>query len=306
MQTIYYYLRITLFFNLFIFISYSPYIHASSSTETDLSAKSESFSIVKAVSMALSLSPDIQLKNQDIVFNKGSLQQTQGKFDPLLNLKGSYSDSTKQIAENTDQQVQSYSYSFQASKKLRSGLSLGSSVDLSQDRTDYSSSNLNSKSTQNKAGVYFTVAIPLLKGRGMEVTTARERVAQVNLNIAKLQAKHTITQIVQNTAKAYWLYRSSLIQLNQQQQAEKRAKESLKITQALIDADQVSASLLENAKSKLRLALAPGIFSNKGVKIFATLAPESQPKYPALRFKSNLGKRLFSASFIKILLYFIY
>lgn len=206
--------------------------------------------VMEAVASAFQYSPDILLKHQDIRFSRGTLQRSKGQFDPTLQMGTSYSDRNNPLGDSLDQEVESTYYNLKITKQLRNGVSLNSSVELSQQKTEYSSQ-FPAESPQNNAGVYFTIAIPLLKGRGVDATDAAELAAEVNLEITELQSKDTISRTVLDTALAYWSYRAAFEQLKQYEQAEKRAEESLRITQAMITADQAPSSLMENARAKL-------------------------------------------------------
>jgi len=222
----------------------------SCNKQAHANTKSKGLGIMEALTSALKYSPDILLKDQDIRFSQGALQQSQGSFDPTLQMGTSYTDQNTPITSDLAQEVKTASYNFQINKQLRNGVALNSSADVSQVETEYSSQ-YPTESPQNNAGVYFTLAIPLLKGRGVEATAAGELAAKVNLEITELQSRDTISQTVLNTALGYWAYRAAFEQLKQYKQAEKRAEESLRITQAMITADQAPSSLLENTKAKL-------------------------------------------------------
>lgn len=218
--------------------------------------------LVSVITTALQHSPDILLTGQDMEISRGSLQQTRGKFDTTLKAGTSFYEENSQVSEKIERESTTTIHSLKATKQLRNGLSLNSSMELSRSKTDYASQ-VSPEPAQNKAGIYFTLSVPLLKGRGRDVTGARERAAEVSLEITDLQSRNIICSTVQNTVLAYWQYRTAFEQRQQYQQAEKRAEESIRITQALIKADQAPASLLENAKAKLSTKRSNLIFARQ-------------------------------------------
>jgi len=236
--------------NIFFVLLSAFYVYLSWNREACADTQSNGLPIMEAIASAFKYSPDILLKHQEIRYSQGSLQQYRGQFDLTLQMGTSYSDQNSPVASELDQKVKTTSHSFQINKQLRNGISLNSSVELSQTESEYSYQS-ETETEENSGAIFFTLVIPLLKGRGVEATAAYELAAEVNLEIAELQSRNTISQTVMDTALAYWSYRAAFEQLNQYEQSEKRAEESLRITQAMISADQAPSSLLENARAKL-------------------------------------------------------
>lgn len=262
MKFLYDYFRTLLF--MLILLNTVPALHISLSYRSLAHAESSipdttTFSIMDAVSEALRQSPDIHLQGQEILFSEGVLQQTRGGFDTNLNMESSYSDHN--VAASTDYEEQITSYSVGFDKKFRTGLTVDTTLKLTQDRQEVQQR----YSTSNVGNVSFTVAIPLLRGRGTAVTTAQERAAETNLAIAYLQSKQTASQTVKATATAYWQYRTALEGLKHHHEAVKRAEKSMQMTEAMIKADQAPASLLESAKAKLSSKKSSRILSQQAL-----------------------------------------
>ena len=225
---------------------HSPYLNRCGTAN----AQSKGLTIMDAVGSTLEHSPDILVKREEIIASQGELQQVRGQFDTTFQAGSSYQHGETPISESLDQKSNTLKNQVKAVKQLRNGVSLNSSVELSRNISEYDPGNPPDPA-QNKAGVYLSVSFPLLKGRGVEATGAREMAAELNVEISKMQSMNTANKAVRDTALAYWRYRAAYEIFRQYKNAEKRAEESLLITQAMIAADQAPSSILENAKAKL-------------------------------------------------------
>jgi outer membrane protein TolC len=103
--------------------------------------------------------------------------------------------------------------------------------------------------SQSEAGVDIT--IPLARGLGVKATTADERAAKTAFNAAKLQVRHTIALRSMNTVSAYWNYLSATRRLEVLRLSEKRARDLMENTKALIDAKEVAAAEMEQLTANM-------------------------------------------------------
>jgi outer membrane protein len=205
--------------------------------------------LVDAVQTTLDRHPLLHFQEKQVDISKALKQQATGQFDTILGASANQNrvntplDSVTrlQAAEQgvfTDNQAGNLtSWSFTGQKLLRSGISIGPSVNLDRD-TD----NLLMRLGENRSQVAFTVTLPLLRNRGRDVVAAREISADHEVNASFFDLSQTAAELIQDTATAYWNFVGASRALEVAVGAEKRAREVVEAVRTLIDADRLARS----------------------------------------------------------------
>jgi len=231
---------------------------AGSESSQSLSQNSPSGSglgLMQAVQITLYEQPAVLISRQDVVRSRGNLQTEAGVFDPALTSSFDY-----QVNAYAPTYYENYLYgigdrtytttqsSIGLQKKTRYGFSFGPSVQIARSHgiTDYML-----PTSSNQSIVFFTVNVPLLKGRGKEAADADEMAAEENLKASILDLEQTISESVLKTTQAYWQYLSAQRALAVLKQMEEDARKTLNDTRELVEADQQPASDLETFEANL-------------------------------------------------------
>ena len=211
--------------------------------------------LMQAVQVTLYNQPAVLISQQDVVRSRGDLQMEAGMFDPAFTSSFDY-----QVNAYAPTYYENYLYgigdrtytmtesSIGLKKKTRYGFSFGPSVAVTRSHgiTDYML-----PTSSNQAIVFFTVNVPLLKGRGKEAADADEMAAEEILGASILDLEQTISQSVLNTTKAYWRYLVALRELAVLKQMEADARKTLDDTRELVKGDEQPASDLQTFQANL-------------------------------------------------------
>ena len=138
------------------------------------------------------------------------------------------------------------SYQLQATKLFRDGISITPTAGVSR-TTD----NATQKVGVNFSQANFQITFPLLRGRGQEVVTARERGAGMDYDAALLDMNQTVANVVLNVAQDYWGLVAAKKRLQVALDSEARGRSLVAMTQALIDASQLPRIEMDNAAANL-------------------------------------------------------
>lgn len=211
------------------------------------------FSLLDAVEITLACDPNIQIAEQKVKHNEGSLRIVQGEFDATLS--SSLSDGVthtpldevdRQIYA-TDESVERVSaFSAGLTKKFRSGrsASLEGGVVRSDDLTTNSVG-----SALNRSSVTFTVLQPLFKGRGEGAPGEVERSAQLDVEVSRLTYRRVIDERVFLAVSAYWGYAAAFLSLEALKTSEASAGLSLDRVRRLIEAKEVPEADIYQVKA---------------------------------------------------------
>lgn len=211
--------------------------------------------LMQAVQVTLYRQPAVLIQQQEVETSRGNLRMEAGTFDPTLG--SSFLYQTNEYAPTYwqnelygigDRTYTTTESSISLKKKTRYGISFGPSVDITRSHgiTDYML-----PTSANQAIVYFTVNVPLLKGRGKEATDANEMAAQEQLEASQLDLEQTISRSILDTTIAYWAYLEALMQLRVLRAMEEDANQTLKDTRLLVQGDEQPASDLETFEANL-------------------------------------------------------
>ena len=218
--------------------------------------------LLDVVRTTVAHNPNVSIQRQQVEFSKGALQQASGQFDEtvLLSLSRSRVDSPISSAQDLKEDITAYTLSL--SRQLRSGITLSPSLSLSRTKAISPAARQSlGADTANQAAFSFSVTVPLLKGRGEDVTAANEKAAKSLYEADVLLLNHSIAQNVFNAVRAYWAWVAAVKRLAIFAESERRAQVLLGNTRKLIEHDQRPASSIDLVEANLS--------SKRGSRIFA-------------------------------------
>jgi outer membrane protein TolC len=158
--------------------------------------------LVDAVEATISRHPGLAIQRQEVEIGDALQRQASGVFDQLFEtslnhgrLYGPFGGLTGfRLSPNDSSQVAA-SYS----KLLRSGVSVGGSVDLlRQVDGGVLPGGLSTSSTR------LNVVVPLMRGRGSDVTTAGVRAAGLQRDSSVLELRHLTAALMTRVVTSYW------------------------------------------------------------------------------------------------------
>ncbi|MET0553737.1 MAG: TolC family protein [Vicinamibacteria bacterium] len=210
-----------------------------------------------AVRATLVSSPDVSLAEQELQAARGRLLVSRSPFD--LRLTSTAAGSRTHAAG--DGLEKTLSYGIGAERLLRSGVVISPEVVLAR-------SGLSTRpgvETANAATPSVSVALPLLQDRNGGVSRAAERAASHRLESSRLSLRHTVSQSVYSVAVAYWGYLAAQRRLRVFVESEERARVTVDQTRVLVQAEERTASDLNQTLGNLASKQVAQIASEQAV-----------------------------------------
>jgi outer membrane protein len=203
--------------------------------------------LLDAVQSTLSRHPGLEIQRQDVEIGNAVEQQAAGIFDQLFEsslnhgrVYGPFGGLTGfHLAPNDSSQVVA-SYS----KLLRSGVTIGGSVDLLRQVDDFGFLSGLSTSTTRLAVVF-----PLMRGRGTSVTTANLRAAGLQRDSSALELRHLTATLMTRVVTSYWGLVAAARLREVANASVSRGAALVDNTRALIAADQSPRSDLASVRA---------------------------------------------------------
>lgn len=229
-------------------------------TPCKVSAQDPSLTLLESVKSALQNQADIQFGRLDVEFAQHQYQESSGQFDTILSTGAEHAETRRPLGSGNyaDHELQKdSSYHLGLERQFRTGLVLNPELRTTRSQRERSlqstvaNPNPSMPPPQSRSGVYLRATLPLLQGLGREATAGLETAARQEAQIAKTELQHSISQVVQETSLAYWSYVHDYLFLQQQRQAEKRAKEMYEQVQALVEADEMPEAELDESRANL-------------------------------------------------------
>lgn len=218
-------------------------------------------SLLDAVRTTLARDPGIQLREQEVQFSRGLLQQAKGQFDSRLSSTVSQGLEQSGVRASTNGlnsggfrrlSVDRTTVRASVDKLLRSGVEVSPGVQVT--RVD---DNLSGYDPENRAEVNFTVRVPLGRGLGVKDTGAEETAAKINQEAARLAFRNLVAARVLNTVANYWSYLAAAQRLEVLIKSEVHARDLVNKTLELVKAGEVPAAetnqLTANLADKITL-----------------------------------------------------
>ena len=159
----------------------------------------ETIDLMDCIRFTLSRDPNIVLQRQSVRRQEGALLEAQGSYDWQLSAGGGGGLERRPSGETGVNETASLYYSAGVSRRFRTGLSVDSSL-----RLDQADDKAPGAQAGNVGSVRLDMTVPLLQGRGREVTTAGERAAVLDLDSVRLDQRQTVAARVLTTVLNYW------------------------------------------------------------------------------------------------------
>ncbi len=209
--------------------------------------------LLQAVEKTITQQPSIRIQKQEVRISKGVLQEARGQFDPTIGTDISRASERTPLTEankvatgRSQSERNLTTYNLSLNKQLRTGIILSPNVQMT--RTDDLSFG---GETTNEASVNFAVIFPLLKGRGIKATGARELAAETGLEASELDLRHTISASILETGIAYWNVLAARKNLVILKETELRARKLVRDVEELVEADERPSSDLDQLQANL-------------------------------------------------------
>jgi outer membrane protein len=211
--------------------------------------------LLDAVRQTLQHHPLIGVQLAQVTINRGAKLQASALFDSLLqsgvahnhlNTPLSGFDATQLgIQHGSDQISDLTSYTLSFGKLFRNGVSLASAYAMNR----IADNSVNP--VLNKSQLSFVVTVPLLRGRGRSTVAATENAAAAEIEASVLDLNQLIAQLMANTVSSYWNLVASEKVLAIATDAQQRGAAYVETVQALIEADHVPRSDLNQVAANL-------------------------------------------------------
>jgi outer membrane protein TolC len=215
-------------------------------------------SLLDAIASGLSRHPQLEVQRAQILASAGAEKTAAADFDLLLGSSALQNRTATPQTAIMSQQLfggngvgtlvgNTSQYSLQTSKLFQDGITISPSASLLR-TTDNS---VLQEGGLNTSQLGLQITLPLMRGRGRDVVTARLRGAALDYDASVLDLNQTIAGLVLQISQSYWGLVAAKKRLQVASDSEERGRSLLAFTQALIDADQIPAAELNNAKANL-------------------------------------------------------
>lgn len=223
-------------------LGHLQHARAEDLTAAEITRSTAHLSLIDAVHLALERDPSIQIQRSRFEAARGSTLIAESQFDGVLLATFDGNDEVNPTGENTSSERRSFSQGISWSRLLETGQTLEPSVSLTQEQGNPDTST---------ATVAFTFRQPLLRGRDQGVVTADRRAAEQELEAARLDWIHLISERIQLLVSTYWEARAAMLDLEIQRGTEDRSRELLETTRRLVEADVTPAADLIQLEADL-------------------------------------------------------
>lgn len=235
--------------------------HISGAETAEPAAK---LTLMRAVEATLLLQPDILLEKETVRLSEGILQEQHGVFDPVVSAAGGKRRVDTPLpagSQGAHQTTDTLSFASSVEKKLRNGLVLKPSLSLNRMKDP-----LLYATDQNYAAVSLNLLVPLLHGSGEAAVAGPEKAAAKGHEASLRQLRHVMATLVLDTVTSYWVYASTAAQAQEFRNSELRAREYVRMVNALVVGDEMPGSELENVTANLEARSAQRIASEYAMR----------------------------------------
>ena len=164
-------------------------------------------SLTKAKMIALENNRDIQINKRNVEISKGDILKEKGVFDPLLNFTTSYTDSELPSVSTFIESGSINREDFNLESGISGSLPTGTTYNIlnfSLNRTE-TDSPLESLSPSLTTNLSFSIGQELLRNFGKAINETPIFIAKRNLDITVDQLKNTISDVIFNVERDYWI-----------------------------------------------------------------------------------------------------
>jgi outer membrane protein len=233
--------------SLLLLLFIAPYSAAAQNTTTTLT-------LAQAIGLTLRQHPLLHIQEEQVRSNRGALLRAQSQFDRLIQANASSSHTYRPLTEverplfgGASVNATLSSLDASATQQFRNGISISPTVSITR-TTD----NLGAESGLNQSHVAFQVNLPLLRGRGKSVVAAQETATSIEIEASVFDLNQTISDLLFATVTSYWTAIASRLTRDVYRDAEERARTFLGTVQALIEADKIPRSDLNQVLANLQ------------------------------------------------------
>jgi outer membrane protein len=215
--------------------------------------QSATFPLARAIEATLRDHPMLHVQEQQVLFNRGALLRAQSQFDRVISADGSlgrtYSPLTeieRALYDATSVTTNQAQVDAAMTQQFHNGITAGPTLTVSR-TTD----NVFTQSGLNESHIGYQINVPLLRGRGRSVVGAPETASGIEVEASLLDLNQTISDLLVNTATAYWTAVAARRSLDVYREAEARGRTLLDTVQALIAADKIPRSEVSETQANL-------------------------------------------------------
>jgi outer membrane protein TolC len=215
--------------------------------------------LADALQTTLERHPQLGIQEQQVISQRGALQQASGQFDLLLSgdaLQGHTFRALTGFEEFQYSQYDNFNFNsattntsqidFAGTKEFRNGIIVNPSITDSR-VTD----NLTNRQGINAGKIQVAATLPLLRGRRSTVVDAQEAASAKQLKAAQFEVNETISGLLATVASSYWTAVAAGKQLEVLRESESSAKALTESVRSLIEADRIPRTDINEAEANL-------------------------------------------------------
>jgi len=210
-------------------------------------------SLSEAMESTLREHPLLHAQEQQVQYSRGAALRAQSQFDRVVSAGASQSRTYTPLSEvertlygATSAATNFTSVDAEATQQFHNGISAGPLLSVTR-----TSDNVFTVGGLNLSHIGFQVNIPLLRGRGRDVVGAQEAASGIEVEASLLDLNQTISDLLFNTAVAYWTTVAARRSREVYSEAEARGKLLLDTVQTLIEADRIPRSDASEVQANL-------------------------------------------------------
>jgi outer membrane protein len=209
--------------------------------------------LARAIEATLRDHPLLHAQEQQVQFNRGALLRAQSQFDRVISADGSVSHTytpltqvERTLYDATSATTNTATVDASMTQQFHNGITAGPLLTVSR-TTD----NVFTQLGLNQSHLGYQINVPLLRGRGRDVVGAQETASGMEVEASLLDLNQTISDLLVNTAVAYWSAVAARRSLDVYRGAEARGRTLLDTVQALIAGDKIPRSEVSAAQANL-------------------------------------------------------
>jgi outer membrane protein len=211
------------------------------------------FPLARAIEATLRDHPLLHAQEQQVQFNRGALLRAQSQFDRVISADGSvghtYTPLTqveRTLYDASSATTNTATVDAAMTQQFHNGITAGPLLTVSR-TTD----NVFTQLGLNESHLGYQINVPLLRGRGRDVVGAQETASGIEVEASLLDLNQTISDLLVNTAVAYWSAVAARRSLDVYREAEARGRVLLDTVQALIAGDKIPRSEVSETQANL-------------------------------------------------------
>ena len=213
---------------------------------------SATFPLARAIESTLRDHPLLHSQEQQVLITR-RIAAAQSQFDRLVTADASvgrtYAPLTeveRTLYDATSVTTNQAQVDAAMTQQFHNGITAGPTLTVSR-TTD----NVFTQSGLNESHIGYQINVPLLRGRGRSVVGAPETASGMEVDASLFDLNQTISDLLVNTAVAYWTAVAARRSLDVYREAEARGRTLLDTVQALIAADKIPRSEVSETQANL-------------------------------------------------------